>query len=239
MNDIAFGIFCFGDEYYYKGTFEKIEKLQNSGFECYVLTDVPNRFNCNTITYNRNYKSYHDKMILIKEIIKKHKICILLDADLHITDYSFLDVLKTYNFKNGITYVDTLLSHPANKKLVGDIQMNNSEWIYYYNYSMDKLKSFENLETIWEYFLVINTTEFNSNDFFLEYDKLQIVKEFCDINSTKDVNAPGEGISIHVASKISNNQIQKDEYLGYLLKDKMISVSRRFTPKENWPNWML
>lgn len=53
------------------------------------------------------------------------------------------------------------------------------------------------------------------------------------------MNAPGEGISIHVASKISNNQIQKDEDLGYLLKDKMISVSRRFTPKENWPNWML
>lgn len=239
MNDIAFGIFCFGEEYYYQGTLDKIKVLQTNGFDCYVLTDEPNRFNCKTITYNRDYKSYHDKMILVKEIIKTHKICILLDADLHITDYSFLDDLRTYNFKNGITYVDTLLSHPANKKTVGDIQMNNSEWIHYYNYSKNKLNILEELETIWEYFLIINNENFNSNKFFLEYEKLQIVKEFCDLNSTKDVKAPGEGISINVASKISNNQIQKDETLGYLLKDKMVSVSRRFTPKENWPNWML
>jgi hypothetical protein len=238
MNNIGIGIMCFGDEYYFKGTLDKIKNIQNRGVSYYILTDQPELFE-NSIRYDRQFKSYHDKIILTKHILKKHDICILLDADLHITDYSFLDDLKTYNFKNGISYVETLLTHPSNKERVRDIQMNNSEWIYYYNVAHSMLPNFGELETIWEYFMVFNKNGINESEFYKNYEKLQIAKEYCDLTSSKEVKSPGEGVSIHISSKISQSTIQKDENLGYLLKDKMVSISRKFTPKENWPDWML
>ena len=39
MNNIGFGIFCFGEEYYYKGTVEKINNILNGGYHCYILTE--------------------------------------------------------------------------------------------------------------------------------------------------------------------------------------------------------
>jgi hypothetical protein len=54
----------------------------------------------------------------------------------------------------------------------------------------------------------------------------------------KQINGAGEGISIQVSSKLSNTEIQRDLSLYEMIKDKMISVSRRHTPRELWPNWM-
>jgi hypothetical protein len=106
MNNIGFGIFCFGEDYYYRGTKEKIKQLLNAELSVYVLTDKPEEFieypQVHVIQYNRHLKSYSDKMILPKYILKNHDICILLDADTHVTDYSFLESLKTYSFVNKI-----------------------------------------------------------------------------------------------------------------------------------------
>ena len=44
MNDIGFGIFCFGKNYYYRGTFEKIDKILEEGYPIYVLTESPEIF---------------------------------------------------------------------------------------------------------------------------------------------------------------------------------------------------
>jgi hypothetical protein len=54
----------------------------------------------------------------------------------------------------------------------------------------------------------------------------------------KEVNGAGEGISIQISSKLSNSEIQRDLRLYEMLKDKMVSVSRRYTPRELWPEWM-
>ena len=108
MNNIGFGIFCFGEDYYYQGTFDKIRNILNEGYHCYILTDTPEKFTTkysssflHIIQYDRTFKSYADKMILPKYILKKHDISILLDADTHITDFSFLKDLKTYRIQPG------------------------------------------------------------------------------------------------------------------------------------------
>lgn len=246
MNNIGFGIFCFGEEYYYKGTFDKIRNILNEGYHCYVLTDTPDEFTTkysssflHVIQYDRNFKSYADKMILPKYILKKHDISILIDADTHVTDFTFLKKLKNYEFKNGITYIDTLLNHKSKREFVKDlIQPTQVEWNNYYSYAESILPSFVEFETMWEYFLVINKNGFNQDTFYNHYEKLQIMKESCDVKLDKEVNGAGEGISIQISAKLSNTQIQKDLSLYEMLNDKMISISRRYTPRELWPEWM-
>ena len=245
MNNIGIGIFCFGEDYYYKGTDDKINHFIGQDLHCYILTDnveyFKNRYASNIvhpIFYNRTFKSYHDKMILPKYILKNHDYCLLIDADTHVTDYSFIDKLKTFEFKNGISYVDTLLNHKAKREFVKDLITDSTEWSSYKTYAEKIYPPFFNFETIWEYFLIINKIGFNESQFYNQYDKLQIAKEFCDLTMNKQINGAGEGISINIASKLSNTQIQKDLDLFELVKDKMISVSRRHTPRELWPNWM-
>jgi hypothetical protein len=240
MNNIGFGIFCFGEDYYYKGAKEKIKELLKAGLSVYVLTDKPEEFTeVTVIQYDRSYKSYSDKMILPKYILKNHDISILIDADTHITDYSFLNNLKTYNFKKGISYIDTLLNHRANREFVKDlINENGEEWKSYINYIKSLCPNYGDFATIWEYFLVINKDGFNSNNFYHYYEKLQLAKEFSDLNLKKDVNGAGEGISIQASCELSNTNIERDMELFELIKDKMVSVSRRHTRPELWPNWM-
>ena len=240
MNNIGFGIFCFGEEYYYKGTKEKIKELLNVGLSVYVLTDKPEEFTGVTvIQYDRHLKSYSDKMILPKYILKNHDICILLDADTHVTDYSFLESLKTYNFKKGISYIDTLLNHKAKKEFVKElVNENNPEWKTYVDYATKLYPQFIEHETIWEYFLVINKDGFDNDSFYYHYERLQLVKEYSDLPLRKEINGAGEGISIQISCKFANIELQRDIELYNLLEGKMISISRRHTPQHLWPNWM-
>jgi hypothetical protein len=232
-NNIGFGIFCFGDDYYYKGAFEKLKEINSRGYIGYVLTENPEyfedlRYSNYIIPYYRSYKSYHDKMILPRHILKEHDICILLDADLDINDYSFLDDLRHYNFKSGVTYVDTLLNHSERKECVKELDLCSKEWNEYTSYCESIFPKFKSLKLMWEYFLVINKDGFN-DDFYKYYDKLQIKKESCYLDVYKDVNAPGEGISISISATLSNIDIQRDLVLFELIKNKMSSTSRRFS----------
>lgn len=246
MNNIGFGIFCFGEEYYYKGTVEKIKNILNEGYHCYVLTENPNYFKLkftdtflHTIPYKRNYKSYADKMILPKHILSNHDYCILIDADTHIKDYSFLKSLKTYDFKCGISYIDTLENHAANKKYVKElINTDGTEWNSYHTYASKIYPNYGDFETMWEYFLIFNKVGFKENLFYNYYEKLQVAKEFCDLTLNKEINGAGEGISIHISAKLSDSDVQRDLELYEMLKDKMMSVSKRHTRMEFWPEWM-
>lgn len=243
MNNIGFGIFCFGEDYYYRGTKEKIKQLLDVELSVYVLTDKPEEFTeypqVHVIQYDRHLKSYSDKMILPKYILKNHNICILLDADTHVTDYSFLELLKTYKFNKGITYIDTLLNHSAKKEFVKDlINETNPEWKTYVEYASKLYPPFFNFETMWEYFLVINKDGFDIDSFYYYYEKLQVVKEYSDLPLKKEISGAGEGISIQISCKSSNIEIQKDVDLYKLLEGKMVSISRRYTPRHLWPNWM-
>jgi hypothetical protein len=245
MNNIGFGIFCFGDEFYYTGANFKIQNIIEQGFHCYVLTENPDYFTSkyatdllHTITYNRTFKSYHDKMILPKHVLKNHDYCCLIDADLHIKDFSFVDILKTYEFKYGITYIDTLKSHRANREFVKDLIGDGPEWNAYKVYAEKIYPSYKEFETIWENFVIINKIGFKQNQFYDYYEKLQLSKEFSDLYTNKKVSGAGEGISLAISAKLSGCDIQRDTALYEIMKDKIIDVSRNFTRPEFWPDFM-
>lgn len=231
MNDIGFGILCFGDDHYFKKAKEKEEKIHQYGFNCVILTDNPNYFFGHFIYYERELRSYHDKMILPKDILLTNDICILIDADMEIHDYSFLDDLKTYEFKDGISYIDTLYNHPEKKSYVKELNLGLPEWEVYANYASSILPSFIHLPLIWEYFLVINLNpmgEINLRKFYVEYEKLQVAKEFCDIKAKKEILGNGEGVSISIAAALSNTPCQIDEDLYYLIKHKISNYSKKW-----------
>lgn len=245
MNNIGVGIFCFGQDFYFRGTVEKLKYLLGEGFHCYILTDKPEYFRekyapnvLHTIEYQKSYHSYHDKMILPKHVLKYHDYCVLIDADIHITDYSFMTKLLKYQIKYGISYVDTLLNHPAKKEFVKELLTDNIEWDPYKNYAEKLVPSFGEFETIWEYLLIINKIGFNQKKFYDYYERLQVAKDFCDLSLGKEVSGAGEGVSIAIASKLSATDLQRDMELYEDVKDTIKSVSRRFTRPEFWPDWM-
>ena len=148
MNNIGIGIMCFGDVSYFNSTKEKVTNLKDIGIDCYILTDEPEQFTTKTIHYSRHLKSYHDKIILVKEILKNHDICILIDADTIINDYSIINDLKNYKFKNGITYIDNLLSNKVNKEFIGEINLTAPDWDEYTKYVDKLLPTFTELEAL-------------------------------------------------------------------------------------------
>lgn len=245
MNDIGFGFLCFGEEYYFNGTLEKVESILKNSFDCYILTDKPEFFsqvtsnNLFILKYKNTRRSYHDKLILPRLILENHNFCILIDSDLHIKNYSFLHLLHTYTFKEGISYIDTLLNHPCKKEKVGDLINEEIEgWGPYINYLKNIYPDYSNLNTIWEYFIILNKKGLNSDAFYYLYDKLQSVRDYPELDSNKEIIGSGEGISLQVASKLTDTPIQRDFELYELLKDSFTSVSRRFTRPELWPEWM-
>lgn len=245
MNNIGFGIFCFGEDYYFKGTVEKLNHILEIGYDCYILTDTPEYFTerynnplIHTILYDREFKSYHDKLLLFKYVLKLHDICIILDADLNITDYSWMGSLKTYEFKNGISYINTLANHRARISKVTDFDLYSEDWSEYRLYAESLYPFFYSLEAIWEYFIVANVKGFNSELFFKYYDDLQKKKESFYLGGTRTVNAPGEGVSMSISAKLSKTPIQRDIELYNILHTNVIDVSRRFTLPEFWPEFM-
>jgi hypothetical protein len=245
MNNIGFGIFCFGDEFYFDGTKNKIKNILDKGFICYVLTDNSDYFNkhystnrLKIIQYKKEIKSYHDKMILPKHILENHNICILIDADVEIFDYSFFTNFKTYSFLDGISYIETLHTHPSKMDVISKIDMSTEEWNYYNQYCKSLNIDISNQPTIWEYFLVINKNGFNQNLFYRFYERLQIAKDFCNLNGKKEISGMGEGVSITIASILSNTKLTLDENLFKLVQNKMVSVSRKFTNPNNLPDWI-
>jgi hypothetical protein len=64
------------------------------------------------------------------------------------------------------------------------------------------------------------------------------VKEYSDISLKKEVHGAGEGISIQISGKLSNTNVERDMELYKLIKDKVVSISKRHTKPELWPNWM-
>ena len=244
MDHIGFGIMCFGEEKYFRGTIEKIKNLTNLGYHCYILTDDPNRLftlfwgmKVEIITYNRSYRSYYDKVSLVKTIHAEHDIAILLDADLHIIDYSLFEKISKYDFKEGVSYVDTLLNHTAKFKNVGDIPMEAEEWLEYKKYVNTIYPKVNELETLWEYFIVFNKIGFNSKNFFSTYEKLQVVKEFCDVKLNKDVSGAGEGVSVSVSCLVNDIPLSFDKRLSILTKNTLKPITRH-TPTNEIPNYL-
>ena len=54
MNDIGFGIMCFGNGHYYREAKKKERKILDAGFDCMVLTDLPGKF---------QYPIYYDRVV--------------------------------------------------------------------------------------------------------------------------------------------------------------------------------
>jgi hypothetical protein len=230
MNNIGIGIICFGDEYYYDVTDNKLHTFLKRDIHCYILTDNPEYFNlkyntpyCHSIKYSRDLKSYHDKLLISKEVLKIHNICILIDSDVIIQDDTFIDDVNEYKFEKGITYIDTLKSHQCKTEFIRDIQMNpeNIDWYNYRKYLEKVYPQYGDLETIYEYLIVINKEGLNE-DFYSTYEKLQVVKEACDVLSGKKIIiGSAEGVSTHISAKITNTQIQRDQILYNVLEEKI------------------
>lgn len=244
MENIGFGIMCFGEEKYFRGTVEKLKNLLDKDYYCYVLTDKPDYFiqqfwgkRLEIIPYKRDFKSYYDKISIVKTIHEKHDIAILMDADLHVIDYQLFEKLSRYDFKEGVSYVDTLLNHTAKFKTVGDIPMGANEWVEYKKYVTDLYPSINDVETLWEYFIVFNKNGFNPTKFFNTYEKLQVVKEFCDVKLNKDVSGAGEGISISVSCLVNNILISKDLRLVTLTKNTLKPITIH-TPTIEIPRYL-
>lgn len=228
MNDIGFGILCFGDKGYFKGAKEKEKEIRKYGFTTTILTDNPNDFAGHYIYYNRGIKSYHDKIKLVQYILNLNEICILIDADTHINDYSFLHELKSFKFKKGISYLDTLYNHPEKKIYNWELNLTNPEWREYEKYASSLYPNFRNLTLMWEYFIIFNVEE-NLTGFYETYEKLQIVKEGCDIKAKKEVLGNGEGVSITLAAKLNNIPCEWDKKLYETISHNMSNMSKKWT----------
>lgn len=245
MSRIGFGIFCFGQEQYFNGTKNKLNYLLEKGHCCYVLTDNSDFFfntysheNLVVIPYNRNYHSYHDKISIVKHIHQKHDVAILLDADLHIKDYSVIDKLVSFDFTDGVSYINTLSNHPCGIHRVGEIPMDGIEWAEYGKYIRMIYPNVGDIETIWEYFIVFNKNGFDESKFFDDYEKLQVVKEFCDVRLKKRVVGAGEGISISLSCLKNNIPINRDLRLTTLLVNILKPITEH-TPKEELPDYLV
>lgn len=222
MNDIGIGIMCFGADKYFEHTQMLIETLR--GIDTYILTDNPGRFSetQKTIKYDRAVKSYHDKIILAREILKSRDVCIVLDADALIKDTTIVYDLLNYQFQEGITYIDYLSMVPYHS--ISDIE-RTERWASY----LDRLKyiypEYHHLETIHEYFMVFKQDI--KNEFFVKYEQLQIIKEYCDVLCDKEVLGAGEGISIQVAAQMTNTPIRKDLELNKIVCNKILNITQR------------
>jgi hypothetical protein len=232
MNNIGIGIMCFGEDYYFSHIKSKLNQFKDRKITCFILTDKPDEFvgypNVHTILYTRKLKSYHDKILLVNKILDSKDICVLIDADILIKDYSIIETLENYQFKKGITYIDTLKNHRCKYEFIRDIQMNpeNIDWYNYRKYVEKMYPDYNHLETIYEYLIVFNKDGFNDN-FYSTYEKLQVLKEACELMSKERiVHGGAEGVSIHISAKVTNIQIQKDEELFELIKDKVQNINR-------------
>ena len=174
---------------------------------------------------------------LSKYILKECDICILIDADIHITDYSFLSELHKFSFKEGISYPFSLKNHKTNVSFINELPLETSEWLEYKNYVEKISPNFGDFSTIWENILIINKIGFD--DYFYNlYEKLQTIKESIDIKLGKEIYGCGEGLSIMISAKHSRIKIEQDQLLFELFKNKIIDISRRFTPQQFWPEYM-
>jgi hypothetical protein len=236
MNNIGIGIMCFGDKYYFNFADENVRTFLENNIHSYILTDNIDYFqkkyntqHCHTISYDREIKSYHDKIVLVKHILKNHDIAIIIDADVIIKENSLINDLKNYQFNKGITYIDTLKNHQCKYEFIKDVKMDseNIEWFNYRKFVEGLYPPFWNLETIYEYLVVFNKDGLNDN-FFESYERLQVVKEYCDILRNKNkIKGAGEGVSLHISAKITSTNIQRDIDFYELIKNKILNYNRR------------
>jgi hypothetical protein len=222
MNNIGIGIMCFGANKYFEHTQMLIETFAD--IDTYILTDNPSKFSTkqNIIKYNRIVNSYHDKIIIAKEILKFHDTCVLLDADSLIKEPSIVHDLLNYPFQEGVTYVDNLKHFTY--ETIGDIQPTE-RWNLYLNYVKNIYPDYRSLETIHEFFLIFKRNI--NEEFFTTYEKLQIVKEYCDVICDKEILGAGEGMSIQIAANVSNTPIRKDQELNQIIQNKILNITQR------------
>lgn len=245
MEYVGYGMLCFGNQKYFKGVDQKIQLISlNENRPIFILTDNVDYFekynhlpNFHSISYTKSVKSYHDKVSLIKYIHRHARVGILLDADLHITDETIFDLLDDYHFMNGISYIDTLINHPAKFKTVADVDMNFEEWESYRNYVELICPEYKEFETIWEYFIAFNRRGIIDQSIYEWYERCQIAKDFSDLRYRKEISGAGEGISLSIASHITKTPIQRDNDLYEKLRGGLKPITRH-TPSADIPFYL-
>ena len=128
-----------------------------------------------------------------------------------------------------------MLNHSTKKEFVKDFELKDEQWGPYKKYAEEIYPDYLNIETIWEYFLVINKNGFNQTKFYEYYEKLQLTKDYSDLPFNKKVNGAGEGISTYISAILSETQIQRDMELYNLMKKYTNGDSKRNVPSHLHP----
>lgn len=118
MKNFAFCTLTYGDKYVKYGD-TLIHQLNDRGYHVFVLTDNPDHYTENelltVIKYKKDYFSFHEKRVVVRECLKHYETAIFLDADVFIKDIDNLDIFENIdvglhifaNFGNiGLTFLN-------------------------------------------------------------------------------------------------------------------------------------
>jgi len=122
MKNFAFCTLTYGEKYISQGD-SLINQLNGMGYHVFVLTNDMDHYTpsdlLTPIKYEKEYFSFHEKRIVVRECLKHYETAIFLDADVHIQDTDNLDIFQDIdpgvhifaNFGNiGLTFLNDDLS---------------------------------------------------------------------------------------------------------------------------------
>jgi hypothetical protein len=194
MSDFAFCTITYGEKYVKFGD-SLIGQLNEMGYHVYVLTNEENHYvgneNITVIKHDKEYFSFHDKRIVMRECLKHYRTAIFLDADVHIQNVDNLNFFNNLSsglhifamFGNiGFTFCSEDITPCENQdrrntkygkegiKLLNDLNLKYKKQ-YHLGNDYDYLEHF--LEGRW----AITKEDGKEDVFFDIWDKLA---EFCD-----------------------------------------------------------
>jgi hypothetical protein len=213
---------------YTKALIDSVNKIKPS-ISFLVLTDSPSSFlifsNLITINYTKKTFSYHDKLIALKEGLKKSDIVLGIDADTVLNENHNLELLNNLTHISPGIYPHFLWCHPADCSIENFLLGKNERVPYGILYKDFCVKN--NLITtpcshMQESFILIKKDKINEkniDNFFQIWEKLA---NFCneeDKKRNQSIIGYGEGYSIAIASLNSELNVFTNEININKIKD--------------------
>ena len=233
---VSFAFLCFGDRYYFNGTHDKLTRIARA-HDTVILTDDPSFFESREyavlpriIEYERNPKSYHDKIIPVREALRSSDVCVFIDSDVIVKDWGFLDMLDSYDFQPGISYIQTLADNILMKSKFGELQTDSVMWKGFVDHCIEIYPGLMDSTLVWEYFMTFTAADMNDG-FYETYRALQTIKEACDSEAGNRILGPGEGVTMTVAASLNSVPMGHDTILMNALAGRINSISRQYLPE--------